>query len=268
VEGFKLQKKAKMASKVYSIEEAFRSLEKDLKTFSQETQKKAKQSVQIVAAQAHGMIVQKASKLKSTRKMYLENLNIMNIDSSENNEVWAVVLYQPAKFLEDGQPRHNMLDYLTKGPKAKTSKDGHKYAVIPFEHSKPSSQTSLAQQKIANYVKSELKKRGLDKTVMNGDKPAVGRVATLNLTGKGSPYSKFNKPLLHGVTVYQKVVTSKSGKQTVKRDTFTFRVASEKQRGSGLWDHPGRQGLNAFDETAKELDTIWDNLITQIVNEG
>lgn len=255
--------------KVYSLEEAMRDLERDVNQFSEDVQKKAKMEIQTLAASAHALIVQKATnKLKSTRSMYLDNVDLVKIESSPQNEIWSVVLYQPARFIEDGQSQHNMIDYLTSGPKAKTSKDGHRYAIIPFKHNKPPSQMSLAQTKMANYVKGELQKRGLDKTITKDGKPVIGRAATVDLVDKGAPLSKHGKPLLQGLTIYQREIKTKNDKTMIKRDVMTFRVASTKQKGKGLWDNPGRTGVKIFEETAKELDVLWENIITRVISEA
>lgn len=253
-------------AKVYSVEEAMKELGKDIDQLTSEIQAKAREGVQILAGQAHAFIVDKANtQLKSTREIYIDALDIKRIESSPNQEIWSVTLDKSAKWIEDGQPRHEMLDYLTKGPKAKTAKDGHKYTVIPFKHNKPQNKNSLAQQKLANFVKNELEKRGLDKTITRDGRPVLGRAATLNLSGKGAPTSKFNKPLLHGLTIYQREVKTQEGKTQIKRDVMTFRVASDKQKGSGLWEHPGRQAMNFFELAAKEIDVLWERMIKDIV---
>ncbi len=42
-------------------------------------------------------------------------------------------------------------------------------------------------------------------------------------------------------------------------------MASTRQIGKGLWDNPGRVGVHAFEETAKELDVIWEMMIRELV---
>lgn len=254
-------------SKQYSIEEALKDLGKDIEDLSEEMVAKAKSQVQVLAASAHSMIVQKATaKLHSTRSTYIDALNIEKIDSSPNNEIWAVTLNESAKWIEEGQPKHNMIDYLVNGPKSKVSKEGHRYNVIPFQHNKPNSEMSAAQNKLASYVKTELKRRGLDKVITKDGKPVLGRAATVDLIDRGSPQSeKTFRPLLQGLTIYQREVKTKSGKTQIKRDIMTFRVASEKQKGTGAWDNPGRAPMNFFEETARELDVIWEKMLEEIV---
>lgn len=276
----KTQMKDRMA-KVYSLEQAMNEIQKDINSFTEEVQKKAKQEIQTLAGQAHAMIGEKAqSRLRSTRQIYTDNLKIEKITSSGDNEIWSVHLLKPAKWIEDGQPKHNMIDYLLgsnsnvkKGANTgkawvKRGKNG-RYAAVPFEHSKPSSQMSLAQNKIADYVKSELKKRGLDKTITKDGKPVLGKAAQVDLIGRGSPqHEKTWRPLLSGLTIYQREEKMKNGKTRIKRDVMTFRMVSDSQKGTGAWDHPGRAPANLFEETAKELDVLWDGLINKIVSES
>lgn len=251
--------------KGYSLEESLRELGKDVEKLSQDMMAKAKLQVQTAAAMAYSMIVEKAnSRLKSTRSKYIDALNIQSIQSDGTNEIWAVTLNKSAKWLEEGTPRHEMIDDLVNGPKSKISKDGFRYNVIPFDHSGPSANKSRAQNKIASYVKSELKKRGLDQTITKNGKPVLGRAATVNLTDKGSPINKFNKPLLSGLTIYQREVKTKKGDTKIKRDIMTFRVVSEKQKGSGSWVYPEKAPLNFFAETARDLDEIWGKMVKEI----
>lgn len=268
-------------AKVYSLEEAMRELSKDISQFTEDVKKKAKAEVQTLAGQAHGMILEKAkSRLKSTAKIYTDNLDLQKIQSDETNEIWSVVLYEPAKWIEEGMPKHNMIDKLLgsnamvkKGKNTgknwvKKGKNG-RYAAVPFEHSKPSSQMSLAQNKIADYVKKELKARGLDKTITKDGKPVLGKAATVDLVNRGSPqHPKTWKPLLSGLTIYQREVKMKNGNTKIMRDVLTFRMVSDSQKGTGAWDHPGRPAANLFGETEKELDILWENLISKIVSEA
>jgi hypothetical protein len=48
----------KVANNKYSIEQAFKELGEDIDKMTEDIQKKAKNSVQLLAGQVHGMIVQ------------------------------------------------------------------------------------------------------------------------------------------------------------------------------------------------------------------
>ena len=221
-------------AKFFSLEESLKSIQKDINELSKETMEKAKEGVRALATQAHSLVIEKAqTRLKSTRQKYLDAVKIEKVQDDEFNTIWAVTLDKSANWIENEVPAHEMIDEIIKGGKTpKTAKDGSKFKIIPFKHNKSPSQMSRAENQIANFAKNELKKAGLDKVITDDKGNAkTGRVATLNITGPKAPVSKFNRPLLQGLTVYQRQVTTASGKVMTKRDVMTFRVISEKQKG-------------------------------------
>lgn len=250
--------------KKYDLESQLKELGMEIGQLTSEIENRAKQAMGLLQQQIYGKIVEKAQeKLKSTRSTYIQNLGMIN----DQDNLWVVYLKKEAAWIEDGLKPHEMIDNLTKGPKAKTAKDGSRYNIIPFKHNKSPDVTSRAQMQIQSVVKSELKKRGLDKTIMVGGKPGVGKVASLDLVGKGMPVSKFNKPLLAGLTIYQREHQTKTGKTQIKRDVMTFRVASTKQKGTGLWWHNGLQAANIFNDIEKEIDQMWSDMLKDIVGQ-
>jgi len=254
--------------KSYSVEEALAEIGQDVKKLTDEAVKRARQGVQLLAVQTHALILQKAqSKLNATRKKYLENLSVDKIYSGEDQEIWAVSLKKDAGWIEEGYPAGSMIDrILNNGKPPKKSKDGSEYKTIPFEHSKPKSDMSAAQVRIANYAKSQIKKQGLDKVITDeAGKPKLGKVATVKIDDKKQPISKFNKPLLSGLTIYQREVKTASGKTKIKRDIFTFRTISSKHKGSGLWETKGYDGAKIFDEVSDEVDKMWSEMIKDIL---
>ncbi len=63
-------------------------------------------------------------------------------------------------------------------------------------------------------------------------------------------------PFLQGVAVYQNL----DDKGKVQRSVVTFRIASSKQQGEAIWDHPGLQPVNI-------IDKAWDWAMTQVESE-
>jgi hypothetical protein len=245
---------------VYSVEEALKESQIDLASIADQIEAQAKAELQGLALQVHGMIIEKTAKLKTTRNLYIENLEMTN----DGDNIWIVGLKQPAAFIENGQDSGEMIDRIVNGGKpAKVNKKGQKYKIIPFSHSKKSSEMSLAAIQIARYAKAEVKRRGLDKTVMIDGKPKIGKVASIKkLEGKDQPVGKFNQPLLAGMTIYQRM--GKKGK--VHQDIMTYRVISESQKGSGLWFSKGYKGLHAFEEVEKEVSKLWDEIINNLMS--
>ena len=236
-----------------------------------------KRALNIFAGQALSVIQKKAKEeLKNKdrlRQIYEDNIGFKQVMGSDGTYIYYIQLYKPAGFIEEGSSRHNMLDYLLKSPKAKKAKDGSTYLVVPFSHNKTTGKSSKSQNEIVNVVNKELKQRGLDKIVTRDGKPVLGAVARINLSDKSHPVSRFNKPLLAGLSVYQsemrnkkgeKIVDKKTGNVKIRRDVFTFRTASSKQRGTGLWDNPGTKAHNIFDKVQPELDELWKAIIDNI----
>lgn len=250
--------------KIYSLEQQLKSLEIDIKKITTEIESRAKQAMSLLQQQVYGKIVEKAqTELRSRRKIYLENLGMM----SESDNLWVVYLRKGAGWIENGMPPHNMIGDLTSGPKSRVAKDGSRYNIIPFKHNRPPQAVSRAQLQIQNIVKNELKRLGLDKPITIGGRPVIGRAATLKteLTGPGMPVSRHGKPILQNLIIYQRIVKTQSGRERVVRDIMTFRTASTKQYGTGLWDHPGLEGVKFFNKIAPEVDKMWDAMVKDIV---
>ena len=246
-------------AKSYSIEQALQEIGKDLESLSKEIQAELKMTVAAVSAQCHSFIVQRATdKLKSTRQTYLDALEIKKVDSSPDQEAWAITLDNSAGFLEDGKEAYNAVFGLTHGPKSKVGKDGKRYNIIPFEHSKAPSQQSLAQNRLGEMVKQQLKTMGLDKTIKNNGNPVLGKAWSGDL--KSGMVSKKGYDYLAGTTIYQKDIGK--SKPRIARDVMTFRIVKE---GSTGWNMPDREGLHAFKEAEDNLERIWTQLVKNIV---
>ncbi len=256
-----------MTIKKYDLESQLKSLGIELESLTKQIEARAKEGMGLLQQQIYGKIVEKATeKLKSTRSTYIENLGMMN----DSDNLWIVYLKQDAAWIEQGQEAGERIDQILNGGKpAKVSKSGNKYKTIPFKHNKSPQQTSRAQMQIQNVVKSELKKRGLDKTIMVDGRPKLGKAASLKneLAGPGMPVSRFNKPILAGLNIYQREHKTAGGKTLIKRDVMTFRTISESQKGSGLWFYKEMKGAHIFDEIEKEVDDMWSKMLESIVGQ-
>lgn len=256
-----------MNYKVYIAQDSIAALGKDLESLGVAFREKAKAAVQVAAAQAHGFIIEhvQSDLHGGSREIYLQNL-VGPVEAGDG--IWMVALRKGAEFIEDDVPPHSMLHDLTHGPKSKINKKGQRYNVIPFGY-KSKSSNSPTQASIVNYVKSELKNRGLDKIIKDSQgNPRTGKVATVNLTSPGAPWSRHNTPLLSGLTVYQRLIQNqKTGKTSVKRDVMTFRTASESQEGTGKWFNKGRTGVHIFDKVEKQVDEAWNKIMNELIQE-
>lgn len=215
-----------------------------------------------LAAATHAKAVELASNKLSEGmyKKFTDNLSYSKIEDG----VWVVTLKADAVWLDDGIPPYSMYDTHLKSPKAKTSEKGYKYLTIPFNHSKSPSSQSAREKQLASQIKDEFKARGIPwkKIETNPDgSPRLGLLHKFNIASD-KPSSKAKDPALKGVSVYQREIGGKT-----QRDVMTFRVISEKTKGDGRWQHPGKEGSHIFDDVYNWLVSTWDNeILPSLIN--
>lgn len=211
--------------------------------------------VQGVAASTHAKVAEMAqSELKSTREKYLEALSFQELAPG----VWIVNLNESALWIEEGQEPHEMIDDLLK-KNAKISKDGSRYKVIPFEHSKASDRQTGSEQNLVNQIRDHLKKQNIPFKGIERDssgKPRLGRVHKMNIPGPKLKQSH-TAPPLQGLSIYQ----SRGSGGKVRRDILTFRTVSDKHKGTGKWFHPGTEPKKFLDRALEWAMNTWESEI-------
>lgn len=237
-----------------------------------------KNAAQSLAMQAHAHILENVQdKLHSTRQQYADALGFQQV----NDSTWIVSLDTSAMWIEEGMPEHSMLDNLLRSPKAKMAKDGSRYLVVPFKHSKPATQQTTAATDLTNTIKRELKNRQIPfGSVERDDKgqAKLGLLHSFDITkepvkthdGPGQGHGPIGSvrqgntgiPFLQNVRIYQRNVGG-----SVQRDIMTFRVASSKHKGTGKWMHPGLEARHFFDEAADWSLELWDKIRDQILKD-
>lgn len=231
-----------------------------------------------LSTQAYAHILEKAqSELHSSRDKYVGALGFTQVSP----DVWLVTLDQSAMWIEQGLPRHSMVENLLSSPKAKTSKTGERYLVVPFQHNKgPTSQTK-AQKDLADTVKAELKKRKIPYGKLETNelgKPKTGLLHSFNIMdrplkthqGPGQGHGAVGQvrqgttgiPFLQGIRVYQKEIKDQaSGKSKIVKNIMTFRVVSSKHAGTSKWIYPGIEGKFLFEDCATWSLNEWETKI-------
>ncbi len=244
------------------IREQYSLLEKQL-------EEKLTAAAASLATQTHAHILEQAnSRLKTRREAFIEALQFEQLDS----QTWAITVPQSARWIEDGMPQHNMLDDLLKSPKAKTSKDGGKYIVIPFKHNKGPTQQTPQQTSLLDTIKKVLKEKEIPygKIEKNTDgSPKQGLLHKIDIAQPSPKAAHHTNHLLEGIRIYQKGKKNadgspklgKDGHQSVSREIMTFRVATSKQKGTGKWDHPGLEAMNFLDEAHEWAMRLWESEI-------
>ena len=179
----------------------------------------------------------------------------------EGNGVFVINLDSKALWIEDGLPENfDMKPGLLKN--AKTSKSGHRYAVVPFKHDTKPSQNTPKAQGLIDQVKRVLKQENIPFKKIELDKNGSPRIGLLHKIDIDSakPSAKASTPALQGLRIYQN--KDQSGK--VSRGIFTFRTVTDGPAGDGKWIHPGLEAKLFMDKAFEWGVGIWD---TQIMPE-
>lgn len=218
----------------------------------EQIKKDLQRSVGNLAEMTHAKTLELArDELGSLSQTYMDNVEFSN----PSPNFWVVTLKAPAMWIEDGR-KSGFMEELLNGKSSKTSMEGKKYAVIPFQHNVNPSQQSPNAKNIANEIKSEFKRRGLNWKKIERDasgSPRVGKLHSFNL--ESARLKDIHKtPVTYGVTVYQ----NKQKDGSVKRDVMTFRIIHEDHKSEGLWNHPGRQGNKLFDKAFDWAMNTWE----------
>jgi hypothetical protein len=231
-----------------------------LDNFVKEISKDVKQSIKALAVDTHTHIKEEAqNKLHSFREQYLESLSP---PEQVDDYLWVITLDEKAEWIETGRPDPwDMKPGLLKD--GKTSKDGHKYRVVPMNQAKTSTQLSSGnreyEQNMINKVKFELKKKGISYKKLELDpktgSPRIGKLHSLDIDsyipGKG------NTPQLHGINIYQ----TKQKDGSVKRSITTFRTVTDKENQKDKWIHPSVEAKNFFLEAKKFAEEQWETKV-------
>lgn len=256
-------------------------------------QSKLQLAAESLSAQAHAHVAEQAAmKLRTRLDLFTPHLKLEKLDAN----TFAVVIEGPARWIEDGQPAHNMLEDLLASPKAKSKKGGGKYIVIPFKHSKGATKRTPKESRLLSAIKTELKKRAIPYGTVersSSGAPLEGSLHAFDLStpidkhrvkpGQQGPQGDHNRtnspgagregpagrPYLWGVRVYQRRMKGKDGKDIieddgfpkVERNIFTFRTASTSQEGSNMWNHPGTGPMNFLEEAFQWAKQEWDSVI-------
>jgi hypothetical protein len=231
------------------------AITQELKETSKELAKDLLDGVEGLATMTHLKTLELSrDKLGSLSKKYSDAITFEN----PMKGLWIINLDEKAMFIEENYPAHFMSELL-EGKSARTAKDGTKFAVIPFEHSKAPSEMSHKAQDLSKLLKDEFKKRGISwkKIELNPDgSPRTGVVHRFDVES-ARPTANSGDPALKGVTVYQ----SKGADGNMRRDILTFRTISEKSEEQGKWQYPGREGSKLLDLSFEWAEKEWSEKI-------
>lgn len=213
------------------------------------------QSAESLANMTHAKTLELATEeLTSLAKLYKDNIEF----STPAEGFWVITLKEPALWIEEGR-KNGFMQELLDGKSSRMGKNG-RYAVIPFVHNINPTEQSYKAHDLAQEIKFELKKKGVNwkKIEYNQDgSPRLGLLHRFDLeTARPTEAQKdiHKHSLTKGVAVYQR----KDGAGKVKREVLTFRVITEGHKQEGLWIHPGRQGNKILDKSFEWAMDTWE----------
>lgn len=241
-------------------------LGKSLEHIATSVEEEIQAAVKNLAYAAHAAMIARVQSMNLDAKNRADYLRGLTIKDLGDNAYMIALDGEWANKLEDGFPSYSMKDVLLKSTKivqvgsrsglpwVRKAKDGHKWAVVPFQHRQPkggNKSGDLASDIKEMYaVNASGKIQNVSKIFKDVDgKPITGKVATV--TGAKNPN-------FEGLTKYQHVHESGA----VSSVYMTFRAISEKGKG---WQHPGFKGYQLFKEAEDYIEKELDNIINTLI---
>lgn len=209
----------------------------------------AKDLEEQVAQRAYAHVVELVNQRLHTRKQtYLDALSV-----KKDSDKTSIILDEKAGWIEDGQDPFNLIPGAIKSAKAKVSRAGNKYLVVPINKGSTSAGSSLL-----STLKSE---SALLNQSDNKNSSAFDSV--LQKTVKGNSYDslKKSKQSVLSHSVYQK--KTKATQAPVSKAS-QFRTISEKAKPPS-WDHPGNEPVGLMKETEEWLEKQVDELVGKAI---
>jgi hypothetical protein len=252
--------------------DSLKKLGKDMEDLSSAMRAEASQAVAGVAQAALSFVTGEAqAKLHATRQDYLSGLSLEQVGP---NEFVIVLSGDAALRIENGWGAYDLRAVLLRSrkivsvgrragqPWVRIGKLNQKYASVPFQQqpfSKAGGASSSADVIAGLYARNARGRRQKLTSVFNDadGNPMEGKVASVTNPALGN---------LSGITKYQKKYTDPvTGKQTVQGIYATYRTVSENGKP---WNHPGYNGLHAFQRAEKFVEEKLDEIAKVLVEAG
>jgi len=228
---------------------------KQFKELALEVEQDLNKGVANLAAITHAKVREMAAdELHSSRKAFMDSVGFEEISQG----LWVVSVDEGGLWVEEGiEPNKDMKPGLLANA-TQTSKEGHKYRVIPFDHGKAPSQLNGYAQNLVTKIRADLKKKDIPFKKIEKDEHGNPRLGKLhNLDFSMGRKGKEGNPDLKGVSIYQTL--TKTG--DVRRDILTFRTVSGGPASAGKWIHPGVEPKKFLDRAADWATKEWEDKI-------
>ncbi|MCH9839316.1 hypothetical protein K0U83_26880 [bacterium] len=184
------------------------------------------------------------SNLRSSSRDY-----VAGIDYREHNDKVVISLAgRVPNMIEQGWSGGDMRTWLLSGPKARTAKDGSRYATVPFRHGTPGTGGRNVGREMPKPIHNAAKK--LMPTLSRPTSPTGARGAT-QYGGRLKPHARMRKATRdilerkekpwHATSVYMGMIREQKtyGKATQSQYMTFRRISSKVKRGEKHWVHPG-----------------------------
>lgn len=196
-------------------------------------------------------------RLDKTKDAFLDAVS-MSVESD-----YLVVILDPDNWLanavESGADSFDMKETHLKSPKAKTSKSGHKYMVIPIKRGKSTRPGGTEKAQMYQQAMNE----ALTKPKYGPRKVKIEPSGEVNVTQA----LMTSDPLVKGTVRnrrYKSVKDYHEGTGLLSSQHVTFRVMSEKQ-AKDKWVHPGITPVSIFKDTEYWFYTVADASLDQFI---
>lgn len=243
------------------------ALGKDIENLAPHIEAELKQAVANLANAAYASMVSQVQGMSMDPKNRQDYLRGLKFNEMGEDNYLIYLEGDWANKLEEGFPSYSMKDTLLSSKKrvahgsrsgqpwVRESKDGNRYAAVPFEK-KPFSGEKFNSGDLAEDIK-KLKALN-DQGEVQGFTQVFKDLEGKPIPGKVATVVEHENPMLKGLTKFQQV--SPSGK--VSSVYMLFRTISDASNG---WQHPGFKGYHLFqaaeEYVQKELDNILKTLL-------
>ena len=225
----------------------------DINGLTQSIQKDLYLSVSQLAKATYNKAVELAGeRLHGLKQDYVSSLHM----EEESPGVFVIYLEDKADWIESGSavPYPNLPNLLA-GPKAKVSRDGRRYNVIPIK--KTTVERGSVKFDLASDMQKIVAERQFEK-IKEGISPKSGKWVTAErlVDNKGIPKN------LQGLTRVREY-ENKEAKRPISSSYLIFRVASDKQDPNTKWVIPPRPPLGVFKDTFQWAETQLDVILAE-----
>lgn len=251
------------------------------------TPKQAAQVARGVGAAAFATWKQMAqNELHASARDYMQGLQLEHANQKQVGWTSRIVLNGTVpNMIEQGWPGGNMRAWMLKSPKAKSTKDGGKYLVVPYRHGVPSTKgrnvgnpmpkdvygaaKQLAPTFTSVFEPTSLTGRLRSQTTWGGRLTRQG-LSALELSPKARQkvqdrLNELKRPW-HTTSIWTGMIRNEAQYEKAKQSSYaTFRTISSRSRDPRSWMHPGITARHFATRTQDKISGILTRVMLQVL---